>query len=139
MNTRFAVAVHILTLLELKAGEPATSEWIAGSVGTNPALIRRQLRDLSKAGLTQSQMGPGGGALLSRPAHSITLADVYQAVTEDSGIIPIHDSPNPNCPVGRAIQASLEERFKAAEKALKDDLGGTTIEQLLASFSDAEA
>ncbi len=138
MNTRFAVAVHILTLLESNAGEPATSEWIAGSVNTNPALIRRQLRELAKAGLTRSQMGPGGGALLARPAERITLVDVYRAVTEDSDIIPIHESPNPNCPVGRTIQACLEQRFQAAEQALENELGRTTIADLLSSISSFE-
>ena len=41
MNTRFAVAVHVLTLLEQSRGEPVTSEYLAGSVNTNASLIRR--------------------------------------------------------------------------------------------------
>ena len=62
MNTRFAVAVHILTLLHTQQGEPATSEYIASSVNTNPSLIRRLLSQLARAGLTASQMGTGGGS-----------------------------------------------------------------------------
>ncbi|MCB1058194.1 MAG: Rrf2 family transcriptional regulator [Acidobacteria bacterium] len=135
MNTRFAVAVHILTLLEANAGKPATSEWIAGSVDTNPALIRRQLVQLAKAGLTRSQMGPGGGALLARPADRITLADVYRAVTAEDDILPIHPSPNPRCPIGRNIQTLLEERIGAAERALEAELGRTTIADLTETIS----
>ena len=134
MNTRFAVAVHILTLLESNDGKPATSEWIAGSVDTNPALIRRQLVELAKAGLTRSQMGPGGGALLARSAESITLADVYRAINQDAELLPIHASPNLACPVGRTIQALLEDRFEAAERALEDALGRTTIADLLSAI-----
>ena len=132
MNTRFAVATHILTFLQTQQGEPATSELIASSVNTNPSLIRRLLSQLAQAGLTTSQMGAGGGALLARPADAITLLDVYRAVDEDADVIPLHDAPNPKCPVGRHIQATLESRIKAAERALYDELARTTIATLSA-------
>ena len=132
MNTRFAVAVHILTFLQTQGGEPATSELIASSVNTNPSLIRRLLSQLARAGLTTSQMGTGGGALLARPADAITLLDVYRAVDEDRDVIPMHQSPNPRCPVGRHIQATLEARIDAAERALYDELARTTIAELAA-------
>ena len=41
MNSRFSVAVHILTLLHASGGEPVTSEYIAGSVNTNASFVRR--------------------------------------------------------------------------------------------------
>ncbi|EUJ18671.1 transcriptional regulator Rrf2 family protein [Listeria aquatica FSL S10-1188] len=41
ISTRFSVAVHILTLVDRNRGEQITSEEIAGSVGTNPVVIRR--------------------------------------------------------------------------------------------------
>ena len=80
MNTRFAVAVHILTFLQSQRGEPATSELIASSVGTNPSLVRRLLSHLARAGLATAQRGTGGGAVLARPAQTITLLDVYRAL-----------------------------------------------------------
>ncbi len=138
MNTRFAVAVHILTLLQAQRGEPATSELIAGSVNTNPSLIRRLLSQLAKAGFTTSQMGAGGGALLARPANTITLLDVYHAVDEDRDVIPMHPSPNPNCPVGRNIQAALETRIHAAEQALQQELASTTIAELAGDLARRE-
>ena len=127
MNTRFAVAVHILSFLETQRGEPVTSELLAGSVGTNPSLIRGLLSRLAKAGLTTSRMGNGGGALLARPADTITLLDVYSAIGEDRDVIPIHPVPNPRCPVGRNIHAVLAGRFDAAERALEAELERTTI------------
>lgn len=138
MNTRFAVAVHILTLLQTQKGEPATSEFIAGSVNTNPSLIRRLLSQLGRAGLTASQMGTGGGALLARPADTITLLDVYDAVGEDRSVIPIHASPSPKCPVGRNIQAVLETRIQSAEQALRDELANTTIASLAGDLTRRE-
>jgi Rrf2 family protein len=130
VNTRFAVAVHILTFLQTQGGDPATSELIASSVNTNPSLIRRLLSQLARAGLTTSQMGTGGGALLARPAASITLLDVYRAVEEDRDVIPLHPSPNPQCPVGRNIHAVLERRIDAAERALHEELARTTVAEL---------
>ncbi|NVB41821.1 Rrf2 family transcriptional regulator [Pseudenhygromyxa sp. WMMC2535] len=130
MNTQLAVAVHILTLLDAQAGEPTSSEWIAGSVNTNPALIRRLLSRLNKAGLTRSQRGAGGGSSLARPAAEISLADVYAAVADDAEVIPMHGATNPKCPVGHHIQGVLQRRFDAAEQALRDALGQTSIADL---------
>lgn len=130
MNTRFAVAVHILVLLAQSQGEPVTSEHLAGSVNTNASLIRRLLMQLARAGLTTSQMGTGGGALLARAADAVTLLDVYRAVDEDRSVIPLHASPNPRCPVGRNIQAVLEARIDAAERALAQELDRTTVADL---------
>jgi len=140
MNSRFAVATHILTLLEQSRGEPVTSEFIAGSVNTNPSLVRRLLGVLAKAGLTTSQMGTGGGALLARPASRITLGDVYRAVGEGGGeLFAMHrERPNPACPVGRSIQAVLERRLDAAERVLEAELDRTTIAELGRDLAGAE-
>ena len=137
MNTRFAVATHILTFLRSQDGRPATSELVASSVCTNPSLIRRLLTQLARAGLTTSQMGAGGGALLARPAERITLLDVYRAVDEGQDVIPIHQ-PSPKCPVGRHIQAALETRVDAAERALHAELARTTVADLAAEVARRE-
>lgn len=134
MNSRFAVAVHILTLIARGGGEPVTSEYIAGSVNTNASLVRRLLSQLTRAGLTTSQMGIGGGALLARPAERITLRDVYRAVDEGE-LFGLHrEPPNPACPVGRNIQSMLEARFDAATRALERELERTTIADALAEM-----
>ncbi|HET6763427.1 MAG TPA: Rrf2 family transcriptional regulator [Longimicrobiaceae bacterium] len=139
MNSRFAVAVHILTLIAAGEGEPVSSEYIAGSVNTNPSLIRRLLSQLTRAGLTTAQMGAGGGALLARPAERITLRDVYRAVDEGE-IFGLHrEQPNPACPVGRNIQSHLETRFHAAARALEDELDRTTIADAMADVGARNA
>lgn len=130
MNTRFAVATHILTLLQTQQGQPVPSELIASSVNTNPSLIRRLLSQLAKAGLTTSQFGTGGGALLARPADQITLLDVYRAMDEDGAIFGIHEEPNPDCMVGRNIQGVLKARLDEAQQALLKQLAHTTIADL---------
>ncbi|MEM8934711.1 MAG: Rrf2 family transcriptional regulator, partial [Acidobacteriota bacterium] len=91
---------------------------------------RSGLDRAEQVGDGRSQMGPGGGALLARPAEQITLADVYRAIHQNTELIPIHPSPNPACPVGRTIQSLLDRRFRAAEQALEDELGRTTVADL---------
>jgi len=139
VNTRFSVGVHILTLLVVQGGVPTSSDFIAASVNTNPALIRRLLTQLSKAGLTKSQMGSGGGALLARAPESITLRDVYEAMNEDGELVAMHQGPNPSCPVGRNIEALLVGRIHNAEAALKAQLAQTTIADLADGVEQIEA
>jgi Rrf2 family protein len=134
-SSRFAVAVHVLTLLAQAGGEPVTSEYIAGSVNTNPSLVRRLLSSLARAGLTTSQLGTGGGALLARPADGITLLDAYRAVDEGELFGMHREQPNPACTVGRNIQAELHGRIDSATQALERELARTTIAQMLAGVT----
>ena len=138
MNTRFAVAVHILTFLQAQGGEPATSELVASSVGTNPSLIRRLLAQLARAGLAAATRGAGGGAVLARPAARITLLDVYRAVDEDVEVIPIHQTSSARCPVGRHVHTALVGRIDAVERAMHDELSRTTIADLASDVARRE-
>lgn len=131
ISSRFAVGVHILTLLAQSEGKPVTSEWIAGSASTNPAVVRKLLGMLAKAGLTTSQLGVGGGALLARSPETITLLDVYRAV-EDGALFSLHnEQPNPACPVGCNIQSALLGTMTRAQRALEEELAGQTIAGVL--------
>ena len=113
-STRFAVAIHILTNITLCRGQTVRSEDIARSVNTNPTVVRRILGALAEAGLTYSQMGQGGGALLARPAEAISLLDVYRAV-EDQPYFMLHRTrPNDACYIGHAITPVLEQSSRAS-------------------------
>ncbi|MCY1082967.1 Rrf2 family transcriptional regulator [Archangium lansingense] len=130
-SSRFAVAIHVLTLLAYSGGEALTSEFMAGSVNTNPVVIRRMLAALRAAKLVSSQGGPGGGWQLLRPPEAITLRDVYRAV-EESTLFPLHSrEPNPRCPVGANIQTALTAHFEVAHQALEQELARTTIADVM--------
>jgi Rrf2 family protein len=132
ISSRFVVAVHVLTLLAASGGDPVTSERIASSVNTNPAVIRRLLCALSRAGLTRSRRGTGGGALLARPASEIRLLDVYRAV-DPGALFALHpERPNAACPIGRHIENALDEATASAQRALEDALAGRTVGDVMA-------
>jgi Rrf2 family protein len=133
-NSRFSVGVHILTLLQSAGGGPLSSEYIAGSVNTNPVVIRRLLGVLGRAGLVVSQAGAGGGSRLARAADSITLRDVYDAI-EDPDLFALHEGPNPKCPVGRHINAALAAHLQTASRAMRAALDEVTIAAMVRSVA----
>ena len=136
MNTshRFAVGVHILALLALSP-EPVSSSYIAGSVNTNPAMIRRILGLLGRAGMTQSAMGSNGGTSLAKAASDISLLDLYRAV-EEPGILALHaNAPNPDCAVGKGITAVLEGVIQRAENAMEGAIAGISLQDVIDSLN----
>ncbi len=140
MNTssRFAFAIHVLALLSMQEGAPLSSDIIAGSVNTNPALIRRLLSMLAAAGLTTSQLGAGGGALLAREPDEITLLDVYRAV-DDAQLFALHrEAPNPACLVGRHIQGVLIDYIGDAQRAMEASLATRTLADVTADVLESE-
>lgn len=129
-SSRFAVATHILALLAVREGEPSSSELIAGSVQTNPVVIRRLLGILARAGLVSAVSGRGGGAVLGRPAERITLLDVYRAV-EERDLIRLHDAADSKCPIGRKIHGVLGSYCDRAEDAMTKYLRGVTLAEVV--------
>jgi DNA-binding IscR family transcriptional regulator len=128
--SRFAIAVHVLTLLDSDVREPYTSEWMAGSIGVNPVVVRNVTGMLRRAGLVTTQQGVPGANLCHR-LQDITLLDVFRAVESDREIFAIHARPNPACPIGARIQATLERFFGSAQQAMERELASTTLEDVV--------
>lgn len=134
-STRFVVAVHILTGLAVSDGKPMRSEDIAYSVNTSAVVIRGLLSRLCEAGLTKSQMGTGGGAMLAKPAADIRLLDVYEAV-EDTELFSVHRTPPcENCVVGGNILDAMQPTLKRAREALEKELSQTSIADVAAEVA----
>jgi Rrf2 family protein len=131
VSTRFTVALHVLTLLASKPGEALTSEYIAGSINTNPVFVRRLMAALRTKGWVLSQPGHGGGWELTADPERLTLADVRRAINEGSPFAMHSQPPNPACPIGRHIQGALGGLYDRAERVMEDDLSRTTIASLL--------
>jgi Rrf2 family protein len=135
LSSRFAIAVHVLAVLAQTPGEPWTSDFLAGSIDTNPVVVRRLIGKLRQAGLVEVAPGPKGGARLVRPAAEIDLATVYRAV-EAGELLPLHrHPPNPACPIGRSIGEVLAAIFGEAERALEGVLAGKTLADVSAAIS----
>jgi Rrf2 family protein len=130
-NSQFSMAVHVLTVLARHKDEKIKSETVAGSVNTNPVVIRRLLGQLSQASLVESQTGAAGGTRLARCPKEITLAEVYKAVSCGE-VFALHGrSPNQNCPVGRNIEAVLCSLQKEIDKSVGEKLSQYTLQSVL--------
>lgn len=134
ISTRFSIAVHTLSLIAVSPID-CTGDFIAGSVNTNPVVIRRIMGMLKKAGLVDVRPGVGGASLL-KELDQITLLDVYRAVnvTEENQLFRIHEKPNFDCPVGRNIEQVLQAELKDAQSAMEQRLAQTTLDQLIGKF-----
>lgn len=139
ISSRFAVGIHILTLIELDGGSVCTSEYMAGSVNTNPAVIRKITGMLRNAGLVNVRPGIAG-AELARNLTEITLLDVYKAVNVvgENELFSLHESPNPECSVGKNIQSAIVPIFEAAQTAMEKVLENVTIEDVVKDIVEKE-
>lgn len=125
------MAVHVLTVLAYKEGDRVTSAFLAGSVNTNPVIIRRLLLALQRANLVETNKGAGAGSRLSRSPGRINLAEIYRAVEACEPFASPSRKPNDDCPVGHCIQAALDKVFASAEQAMEKDLAKTTLAGLI--------
>jgi len=125
------MAVHVLTVLAYKEGDRVTSAFLAGSVNTNPVIIRRLLLALQRARLVETCKGAGSGSRLSRAPGRINLAEIYRAVDDCEPFGTPARKPNAACPVGNCMREALEKVFASAQLALERDLAETTLAGLI--------
>jgi Rrf2 family protein len=132
MNGQFQIAVHILTLLNAQPGELLSSEYIAGSININPALVRKEISNLRKYGLIDSKEGKAGGYSLGMAAKKILMSDVYRAVKVQPALGQAKNRPNPACLVGKQISQHLDELAYEVDATIINKLKTIT----LADFGD---
>ena len=133
ITSKFTVAVHILTCIEVFGGQMrVTSEFLSGSTGVNAVIIRNVLGLLREAGIVETRQG-SNGAHLTRSLDEITLYDIYLAVEciDDDGLFRFHENPNAQCPVGRNIHKVMDSRLAAAQTAMENELKNTTLADIV--------
>lgn len=133
------MAVHVLTILAYKEGDRVTSATLAGSVNTNPVIVRRLLLSLQKAKLVETGKGAGSGSRLSRSPGRINLAEVYRSVEAAESFAKPSSKPNEKCPVGHCILAALDRVFASAQGAMERDLAKTTLADVIATVKASGA
>lgn len=132
ISSRFTVALHIFTCVEVfKDDYKVTSDFLAGSINTNPVIIRKILTQLKTAGLIEVARGTGG-ITITKPLNEITFYDVYEAIEpiENGDLFHFHENPNPECPVGRNIHALLDQKLQAIQGAMEDEMKRYNVEDL---------
>jgi Rrf2 family protein len=131
-NTRFATAIHIMTLLAKSPQDWLSSEWIAGSININPAIVRKEISVLREAGLIVSKQGKEGGSQLAKNAGSITISEIYSVVKNTDVLGKKNQNPNPACSVGKEINNHLTHLFIETDELVVKFLGNKSLQE----FSD---
>lgn len=134
ITSRFTIAVHIITAIDyFKDSEKVTSNFLAGSVGANPVIVRNVMGNLKEAEIIDISQGKSG-ITLAKKLDEITFYDVYKAVdcVNDEGLFHFHENPNPDCPVGRNIHGALDGRLMKVQRAMEDEMKKTFLSDVVA-------
>ena len=131
-NTRFATAIHIMTLLAKCQEEWLTSDWIAGSININPVIVRKELGILRDANLVVSKQGKVGGSQIASDPSKIKISDIYKAVKNSEVLGKKNQNPNPICPIGKDINEKVKNLFGETDQMVINFLRNKNLKE----FSD---
>ena len=129
MDTKFSIALHVLAYIE-ETNNTVTSELLAKSVGTNASHIRKILALLKDANIIESQQGKKG-IVLKIKANELSLDKIYFGVYPEKELLHVHDTANPDCPVGATIKEALLPIFEESERQLILSLESKTLKSLI--------
>ena len=140
ITTRFSVGIHILAVLDIYQDEVTSSSFIASSVNTNPAVIRKIMSLLKAAGLIHTQAGVAGARLAKLP-EQIPLLAVYEAVYADNKsqeLFDVHQDTSERCLVGMHIQSAINPILHRVEESLKVELKRSTLADVVKEIRSQE-
>lgn len=132
-DSRLSRMLHVLLHMERTDG-PMTSDALASMLGTNPAVVRRTMSGLRKAGYVQSEKGHGGGWVLACNLEDVSLLDVHRAVGGPTIFAIGNGQENPNCAVEQVVNAALEDALRVAEALLVERLRAVSLSDLSRTF-----
>lgn len=130
-SSRLTIATHILLCVDILNDDlKVTSTILAGSINTNPVIVRNILGLLSSAGIVEIKAGVGG-AYLAKSPNEITLLDIFKAVEKEESLFHFHENPNPECPIGRNVHSVMDGKLENIQSAMENEMAKITLEQLV--------
>ena len=134
ISGKFAITIHILTLLTKFPNEFLTSDYIAGSLNLHPVLVRKEIANLKKNNIVESKEGKNGGTKLAIAASEISLDAVFKMTFETASLGFSKNEPNPDCPVGKQINKSLGELYENINDKISLQLSSISLEDFSNKF-----
>ena len=132
ISGKFAITLHILTLLSKFPDEYLSSDFIAGSMNLHPVLVRKEIANLKKNHIVESKEGKNGGTKLLKLASEISLDHIFKMTFETVSLGYSKNDPNPDCPVGKQINKNLDELYADINQKISVQLRGISLTE----FSD---
>ena len=133
-NTRFATALHIMTILGNAPNDWLTSDWLAGSINVNPVMVRKEISVLREVGLVECRKGKEGGCRLAKNPEEIAIAEIYLAVKNSEVLGKKNQNPNPKCEIGKRINQNLEDLFLETEEVVISFLKQKNLKSFMEKF-----
>ncbi|TXI64781.1 MAG: Rrf2 family transcriptional regulator [Flavobacterium sp.] len=134
ISGKFAISIHILTLLAKFPDEYLSSEFIASSINLNPVLVRKEIANLKKNQIVMSKEGKNGGTKLNISPSKVTLKQIFESTFEEISLGFSKNEPNPKCPVGKEINQNLSTLYTTLNDSVMKQLEATTLEEFANKF-----
>lgn len=134
ISGKFAITIHILTLLTKYPNDYLSSEYIAGSINLNPVLVRKEIANLKANHIVESKEGKNGGTKLSVDPSKITLKEIFEMTFETINLGYAKNQPNPDCPVGKKINENLGSLYADMNQKVSLQLEGISLEDFSNQF-----
>ncbi|HSI61207.1 MAG TPA: Rrf2 family transcriptional regulator [Ideonella sp.] len=132
-DSRLSGVLHVLMHMAEVDG-PATSDYLAAAMHTNPVVVRRLMAGLRYAGFVASAKGHGGGWVLSCPLSQVTLGDIHEALGAPTLLAVGHRDAHPECVIEQAVNTALEGAYREAEAVILARLHAVTLQDLSRDF-----
>ncbi|MCZ2479625.1 Rrf2 family transcriptional regulator [Aquirufa nivalisilvae] len=134
ISGKFAISLHILTLLTKFQHEYLSSDFIASSLNLHPVLVRKEIINLKNHQLVVSKEGKNGGTMLAKAPSQINLDQVLKITLEKVSFGYSKNHPNPNCPIGKKINTQLDMLYTNLNNQISSQLITLTLEQFSKDF-----
>lgn len=118
-KARYAAAA-VIDLASQAAARPTTLAAIAKRQNISVSYLEQLFARLRAVGLLKSVRGPGGGYVLARASHEITIADIYEAV---------HDKTDDGAEEAGAMKTAA--LWQAVDREVMKFLRGVTVQDVM--------
>ncbi len=129
VSEEVSLALHAMALLASHRDQRFSNAEVAGRLGASEHTLAKVMQRLSKEGLVESARGPHGGFVLARPAETVMLSDIYEAIDGPIGA-PSCLLSTPACSGESCVLAGL---VQSVHQQVKDYLVKTSLAQLAAN------
>ena len=89
--------IAVVALARRDETTPVPAGTIATDYGLPAPFLEKILHEMKRAGLVRSRAGRGGGYILARPAESVSVRDVLQALGEPIDLVQCLDPASATC------------------------------------------
>ena len=126
-----SLGLHTMSLLAGREDALLSTQEVARALQASDNHLAKVMQRLARAGLVVSTRGPRGGYALARPAGTITLLEIYEAI---DGVAGLHQCllGLPKCNWRKCVLGDL---VRSINHQARDFLNKTTLDQLQDHFN----